>query len=619
MPPAAPPADAPSLLGELAAARLLSGAQARQVSAQFADAGLQPTADGLAEFLVLAGLLTPHQADRARAGQATRLVLGPYLLQEPVGSGSLGTVYRALHRDTRGRFAVKVLPLRSMWNVLQAKGQLREFAALAANPAVVPFVDIDTAAGAHYLVWPFVKGETLDRLVERVGPLPPGDAVTLLAEVADGLAACHARGVVHGLLKPSNVLVGPDRRAKMLDLGIGAILAANLAEDESLMDTISTASTASAMIDCAAPETLADPTDRTPAGDLYSLGCVLFYLLSGRYPFPDGNMVDKMIAHQSQEPPSLSQLNKAVPGSLAELAAWLLRKSPGDRPRSAAVARDALLAAVPATASAALLDAPGRTVSTTPAPWPSHSGGLDFETPAARATDTPSAEDSISFEVTHSLLARDMPWSAPASLSASDKPKSRAIRVADARPTVAVPALPATASAGLLGEPGTTLSLGPALPTPPRGPGAWRRAWRRALFWLPPADAVQLSLFGPPRLVPGRTHRFQVYTHPPETFASVRTLSRAFQPDTELRGAGYLPDPVPRGDEIGLHLSLPGTGVAQPLVRFAWAGQTRPYAFEVYVPWESLPGPADGVLTVGLNDREAATVRFAVVLVPRGS
>src|SRR5205814_8534396 len=119
-------------------------------------------------------------------------------------------------------------------------------------------------------------------------------------QVANGLAVCHQNNLFHGLLKPSNVLVGRNHQAMILDFGIGSLLAEN--EGESLVDTMSTANTLTSGLDCCSPESILEPTNRTPAGDQYSLGCSLYYCLTGRFPFSEGSAVEKMMAHQFKDP-----------------------------------------------------------------------------------------------------------------------------------------------------------------------------------------------------------------------------------------------------------------------------------------------------------------------------
>src|SRR5207249_12016313 len=130
-------------------------------------------------------------------------------------------------------------------------------------------------------------------------------------QTTQGLAACHSQGIFHGLLKPSNVMLGQDLTVSILDFGIGSLLVEN--EDESLVDTMSTANTLTSGLDCASPESIMEPTNRTPAGDQYSFGCTLYFCLTGHYPFPEGSAVEKMMAHQFKQPTPLKELVPDVP------------------------------------------------------------------------------------------------------------------------------------------------------------------------------------------------------------------------------------------------------------------------------------------------------------------
>ena len=285
-------------------------------------------APALAEFLVEQGTITAFQAERILNGKSQGLVLGPFVLLDAIGSGSMGQVYRASSKNDPNQFAVKVLPRRSMWNVRLARRQVRSFAAIT-HPAVVPFMDVGTAGGLHYLVWPLVEGHTLDALVAHHGKLPHGQAALYAVQIAQGLAIAHQNNLFHGLLKPSNVMIGSDNQARILDFGIGSLLVEN--EGESLVDTMSTANTLTSGLDCAAPESIMEPTNRTPAGDQYSLGCSLYYCLTGRVPFPEGSAVEKMMAHQAKEPMEIAELAPDVPPGLAAIVKKLMAKNPDQR------------------------------------------------------------------------------------------------------------------------------------------------------------------------------------------------------------------------------------------------------------------------------------------------
>jgi serine/threonine protein kinase len=261
-------------------------------------------------------------------GKTQGLVLGPYVLADAIGQGSMGQVYRAISKTDSQTYAVKVLPRRSMWNVRLARRQVRAFGQFT-HPAVVPFIDVGTAGGQHYLVWPLAEGESLEARVTREMKLPPDVAAQIVLQIAQGLAQANQHGLFHGLIKPSNILIGSDGQARILDFGIGSLLAEN--EGESLVDTMSTANTLTSGLDCASPESVMDPTNRTTAGDQYSLGCVLYYCLSGQYPFPDGTAVEKMMGHQFKQPTPIRELVPAVPEGLAAVVDRLMQKAPEAR------------------------------------------------------------------------------------------------------------------------------------------------------------------------------------------------------------------------------------------------------------------------------------------------
>jgi serine/threonine-protein kinase len=307
--------------------------------------------------------------------------LGPYTLQDTLGAGSMGTVYRALSRNSSGLFAVKVLPRRSMWNIRLARRKVKDFETFD-HPAVVPFVDVGTAGGMHYLVWPFVEGQTLDAYIKELGPLPASEAASYIRQAAEGLAICQEHDLIHGLLKPSNLLLSSDRQVRILDFGVGALLAQT--ESESVVDTMSTANTMASGLDCASPEGIMDPTAIGPASDQYSLGCVLYFLLTGQFPFPGDNAVEKMMAHQTKQPAPVQELTATVPDGLAKVLDRLLQKQPQNRYPSMLDLVSALRPfAQESTAAAMPWKAPGsRPVQPLPAP-PRQSGAM----PALRMSD----------------------------------------------------------------------------------------------------------------------------------------------------------------------------------------------------------------------------------------
>jgi serine/threonine-protein kinase len=307
---------------------LIDRGQLDSIVSEFLKRNPRAEAPALAEYLVGQGTLTAFQAERILNGKTQGLVLGPYILLDAIGQGSMGQVYKAVSKNDNQQYAVKVLPRRSMWNVRLARRQVRSFSQFS-HPAVIPFVDVGTAGGLHYLVWPLAEGQTLEYLIQQNGKMSPEQTALIGVQVAQGLNVCHQNSIFHGLVKPSNVMIGSDQQARILDFGIGSLLAEN--EGESLVDTMSTANTLTSGLDCASPESIMEPTNRTPAGDQYSLGCVMYVCLTGHAPFPEGSAVEKMMAHQTKEPTSVKVFCPECPDGLAAVIAKLMAKKPEDR------------------------------------------------------------------------------------------------------------------------------------------------------------------------------------------------------------------------------------------------------------------------------------------------
>lgn len=313
---------------DLRRSNLIDRGQLDQVVGEFLKKHPRAEPPQLAEYLVAQQILTQFQSDRILQGKTQGLVLGPYTLMDSIGSGSMGTVYKAFSKQDNKWYAVKVLPRRSMWNVRLARRQVRSFESFN-HPTIVPFVDVGTSGGLHYLAWPLVEGESMESVMQRETKLAPDVAAYYALQVAGGLNICHQHGIFHGLLKPSNMMISPDGQVHILDFGIGSLLAEN--EGESLVDTMSTANTLTSGLDCASPESIMEPTTRTAAGDQYSLGCILYYFLTGRYPFPEGSAVEKMMAHQYKQPTPIHDLVPEVPSELEEVVERLMQKTPEGR------------------------------------------------------------------------------------------------------------------------------------------------------------------------------------------------------------------------------------------------------------------------------------------------
>jgi serine/threonine-protein kinase len=294
----------------------------------------------LADKLVEQGVLSRFQADHVLQGNAGSLVVGEYVVQDALGTGSMGTVYRVRAIADSRRYVLKVLPRRNVVNARAAAQRLRTFLEFR-HATINPLVRVGTFGERHYMVWPYLAdADSLEALVRRDGKIAPRNVALFGLQLARGLQACHQAGLFHGVLKPSDVLVDGEGKVRLLDFGIGCLL--TLSKAEAVLDTMTTMNQRARALDCASPESCLDATQRTADGDQYSLGCMLYFCLVGRYPFPEKNYTAKLMAHQFQEPAPIQDASPDVPDGLVAVVHRLMRKTPEERFPSMQEAVDAL-------------------------------------------------------------------------------------------------------------------------------------------------------------------------------------------------------------------------------------------------------------------------------------
>ncbi|MFO0937285.1 MAG: serine/threonine-protein kinase [Gemmataceae bacterium] len=304
-------------------------------------------ADRLAEQLVQSGELTQFQADKLRAGFWQGLCLGSYRVLVPIGRGGMGVVYLAAQGETNAgaRYAIKILPPRLARNEPRKRErfyrEMRIGSSLAAHRHITRTHEGGEINGVHYLTMEYVPGTTLRKYVQDHGPLDAGFATMIGAGLADGLAHLHAAKVVHRDFKPSNVMLTPGHDAKILDFGFAMVLGESLPADPRI---VGGQGYVLGTMDYIAPEQIENAVAVTPASDLYSLGCTLFFALTGSPPYPGGDAQQKLRWHRTSEPPDVRTIMPTVPEELARLVSQLVRRDADRRPQSAAEVRDRLRA-----------------------------------------------------------------------------------------------------------------------------------------------------------------------------------------------------------------------------------------------------------------------------------
>jgi len=318
----------------------------------------ESSAANLAEYLIKTGKLSRFQSRKLLQGTHRGLVLGPYQILSPLGRGAMGAVYMARDGRSGQLVALKILSSRRAREEERARTRFQremELSKRLMHPHVAVTYEAGTLRDVHYIAMEFIPGKSLTRVVAEQGPLPFARAARLLAEVAAGLQHAHEKGLIHRDLKPSNIMVTPNDHAKLLDVGLAFVQGekADMAVIGGLGYIVGT-------MDYISPEQSIDATKVDPRSDIYSLGCTLYFAVSGQPPFPGGTGLEKRQRHRTEEPTPLGKLRSGLPPAFVELVQKLMAKDPALRPQTTQAARDQLLAW--ATEEAALpMDRPNDT------------------------------------------------------------------------------------------------------------------------------------------------------------------------------------------------------------------------------------------------------------------
>ena len=305
-------------------------------------------------------------ADTTTDPHLGRVVAG-YRIEERIGRGGMGLVYRAEHLNLRRRAAIKIIAP----ELAEASGFRERFnreariAAALQHPNIVTVYDAGEESGLLYLAMQYIEGSDLSAVLRSQGRLRPYRAIDVCRQVAAALDAAHAQGLIHRDVKPANVLI-EGRTAFLTDFGLTKRIEGTRTQLTKAGDVVGT-------IHYVAPEQIEG--HRVDARtDVYSLGCLLYHCLSGELPFARDTDVAVIYAHLSEEPPRLTSVRPELPGGLDAVIAKALEKAPERRFQSCA---DLM------SAARAVIDAAGPLSDTaTPRPVPAFGDHFDVPTTA---------------------------------------------------------------------------------------------------------------------------------------------------------------------------------------------------------------------------------------------
>jgi len=309
---------------------------------------LPPSVKRFAQVFEAQGLLTPWHTEKLLGGKYKGFFLGRYKLLGHIGTGGMSSVYLAEHTGLHHKRAIKVLPKSRVKDASYLARFKLEAQAIASlnHPNIVVAYDIDNEDDVHYIVMEYVDGLDLQQLVKRDGPLDFALAAELIRQAACGLEHAHGKGVIHRDVKPANLLLDQNGVVRLLDMGLALVAVENeasltVANNENVLGTA----------DYLAPEQALDSHGVDHRADLYGLGCTLYYLLTGKPPFSEGTLAQRIAKHQTEMPKPIRQIRSECPGELEGICVKLMQKDPKFRYPTAgdlAVALEKFLARVPA-------------------------------------------------------------------------------------------------------------------------------------------------------------------------------------------------------------------------------------------------------------------------------
>ena len=286
----------------------------------------------LAQELVRHKKLTKFQAQAVYQGKTKGLTLGDYVVLDRIGQGGMGQVFKARHKVMKRVVALKTLPAAATNSerAVQRFHREVEVAARLSHPNIVTAYDAGESHGLHYLVMEHVDGDDLATVVKQRGRLTVKTVIDYILQAAKGLEYAHKQKVIHRDIKPSNLLLDREGTIKVLDMGLARLNQA-MGPDQSEQETLTGTGQVMGTIDFMPPEQAENTKQADERSDIYSLGCTLYYLLTGEAIYHGDTTVMKILAHRETEIPSLRRELPEVSEQLDAIYQKMVAKKPDDR------------------------------------------------------------------------------------------------------------------------------------------------------------------------------------------------------------------------------------------------------------------------------------------------